>query len=191
MLYDIEGILLCMEKNEINLKQFFLCLLLSQDSDLKNELVSKWSKIESISDKEIQDLLDRQFIDDFRISKNQYAADNFLVRPDKFKELFTPPDAYEQLFDLYPDFVLIEGKGRYPSKAIGIRENNECRKLYMAYVGSVGKKKHDVVMEKTDKIISIWGGFAPMKFESYIVGKHWQSLDNMEGGNVTNNIREV
>lgn len=151
----------------INVEQYMFCMIL-KDNRI-HELYRYVNEISPFREEDLQDLEDKGYIAKF--AKDSTTSDNFMVT-DKFTSSIynlDPSQPGEDLLDLYPSFVNVEGK-RYPAKNV-IKEDflKEYYRKYGRYIG-----KHKEILELTKYGIS--KGLINMGLKKYIDSEFWESI---------------
>ncbi len=173
---------------EISEHQFLILFLIS-NKDEKNIIRYK-NTFKSFKIDELLDLIDRGYIEDFGIvrdNKQSFNIYDFLVT-DKFKEVVTidKDDAIEELLSVYPKWFEIKG-----IKVPAINYGDNVTKMY-----------HDVIKNnriKHQKIVSITKeyhekftkGLAQKKIEDYISGRMWILYEEALSGSGNNDLGTV
>lgn len=130
-------------------------------------------KISNFSKLEVQELVERGFIDFIGTATSKKTPDMYRVT-DKFSnEIFNHWTNFDQLKHIYPDRAVFEpGKPAVSLKSFD-RLEEEIAKIYEGSVRT--KKKHNRILELVD-----WGkktGRIKMGLQKFVFSKHWEMLE--------------
>lgn len=163
----------------------FLILWLIHTKDASN--ITKYKKsFQQFNTNEIIDLIERGFIDDFGLVKDNERTFNIydFIVTDKFAQVVTidEEDAYDEFVSVYPPWILIESKGIAGKKVPSI--TGDPYKLAKEYNKTI--KKNRLVHNDIIAIVKEYykeRKYAMEKIENCILNKRWilMKQENEEG----------
>jgi len=172
MISDINKYVAFLTSNNLTEHQF-LILWLVHTKDINNIALYK-RKFGSFNVDAIIDLIDRGWIDDFGLVKENtrsYNIYDFIVT-DKFTKVVVidEEDSYEELCKVYPGWMFIKGT-KYPAIT---GDPRIIAKHYFAY-----HKGNRLIHEEVLNITKTWferKEYAQEKIENYILNRRWNLL---------------
>lgn len=188
--YEVNDLVEFCVEHDINVKQFFFCILLLYDKKYSriegkaeisrplSKLYKYFKNVEKFSKEELQDLVDKGFLEQWG---KKFKPDSLEVT-DKFeKKWYGEKYKFNQFEEVYPNKTMIDGKeiaiNGYDDPPQMIRLYNSIVKTY---------KMHNRVMELTE-----WGrenNLINMNIKKYIASKQWENLKRAKdnGGSLDN-----
>lgn len=171
-------------ENSISEHQF-LILWLIHTKDLTN--ITKYKrKFERFDVDEILDLIERGFIDDFGLVKDNQRTFNIydFIVTDKFSQIVVidEDDAYNELVSVYPPWILISGPNTAPKKVPSITgDPYKLSKEYNKFIKQNRLVHNDIIV--TIKEYYKERKYAMEKIENCILNKRWilMKQENEEG----------
>jgi hypothetical protein len=172
MISDISKYVDFLTEHEISEHQFLL-LWLIHTKDIVN--IKKYKKVfKEFNTEAIVDLIDRGWIDDFGLVKDNmrtYNIYDFMVTETFTKAVIVDEeDAYEELKKVYPKWFNIGGN-RIP--AITGDPRLIAKEYWKCHKGN--KLIHQKIVEITKKALE--GKPPPVKIENYILNRMWELLE--------------
>lgn len=176
MINDIDKYVDFLTTNSINEHQF-LILWLVHTKDLAN--ISKYkAKFGNFNVGDINDLIDRHWIDDFGLIKNDQRTFNIydFIVTDKFTKivLIDEEDAYEELVQAYPKWLSIKGV-KFPTLT---GDPYKLAKEYQKYI-----KRNRLAHERVIRITTEYfkNKEPQVGIEKYILNRLWNLLEDEIG----------
>lgn len=199
MFDNSEQFITIMSKYKITANQFLLCYLLYTDEKVKGRFpvkdaekpmanLYKYSFSTPWTHREIEDLMQKGLlINKSRINtqtgKQEMDADMMQLSSSFTAEIFASWDAFDQLVELYPNFLELSNGVKFKTKACDLEKLEE---YYKKTVKS--KAAHERIIELT-----LWGKNHKQldtNFENYVKGRGWLALQELEKiyGNAIDNM---
>jgi hypothetical protein len=170
-------------KNNLSTNQFLLLYLLYHEKMIKDPNgklkytiagnIYKWlDKGKGWTEAEIEDLISKDYV--VSVAKGDYSIDQ-LVLTNKFVDIMfiSTGDAFEELLELYPPTVTIDGKG-FMLKACDLEA---CSKAYLKAIKN-SNRKHKEVLELIE--YGIENKLINIKIDKFIGGKIWEDLRRLK-----------
>lgn len=170
-------------KNDLSTNQFLLLYLLYREKMIKDPTgkfkytnvgnIYKWlDKGQGWTENEIIDLINKDYV--VSVAKGNFAIDQ-LILTSKFVDLMfiSSGDAFEEVLELYPPTVTINGKG-FMLKACDL---DECSKAYLKAIKN-SSRKHQEVLECIK--YGVDKGLINTKIDKFVSGRLWEDLRKMK-----------
>lgn len=170
-------------KNNLSTNQFLLLYLLYREKMIKDPTgkfkytnvgnIYKWlDKGQGWTENEIIDLINKDYV--VSVAKGNFAIDQ-LILTSKFVDLMfiSSGDAFEEVLELYPPTVTINGKG-FMLKACDLEE---CSKAYLKAIKN-SNRKHQEVLECIK--YGVEKGLINTKIDKFVSGRLWEDLRKMK-----------
>lgn len=175
MIYEIDKYTDFLCNAKINPTQFFICWLL-HNKDYKN--LKKYLELVGVFNKEdFKDLIDKGYLLNSNPNATSYDIINLFVTPEFAEYIIIEEDeAFEQLMEAYPDYVLVNGR-RFPAKGLKLDEEKGVRELY----GKIIKKNkflHFDIITITKEWKVATNNEATIKIDKYVVSRYWEQIRN-------------
>jgi hypothetical protein len=135
--------------------------------------IYKWlDKGSGWTEAEIENLISKDYV--VSVAKGDYSIDQ-LVLTNKFVDIMfiSTGDAFEELLELYPPTVTIDGKG-FMLKACDLEA---CSKAYLKAIKN-SNRKHKEVLELIE--YGIENKLINIKIDKFIGGKIWEDLRRLK-----------
>jgi hypothetical protein len=180
MIYEIDKFTDYLVKLQLTANQFFI-LWLIDNKDIKN--LEKYIKgIGKFDSEDMITLVDKGYLVNTNPNSSSFDLYSLAVTLE-FKEMVIEPEhAYDELLDVYPRYVEVQGK-KWPSTGLTFSEESMARDAYSKVI-----KKNRLLHIKILGLIKEWkeviGESAPFKVDKFITGKYWLELEESKIKNV-------
>jgi hypothetical protein len=153
---------------------YILWLLYTSD----NANIEKYIQVfGGFEEKDFKDLESKGLILHTNRNAGSYIASDIVVTLEFAEELakIDPDEAYEELFNVYPDHLLINGS-RVPAKTL---KHDEQQAVEKAYKKAISKSKflHVRVLAAVNKWKEENNGYAKIKIDKFVIGRYWETIE--------------
>lgn len=175
MIIDLSEFTNLIIKTKLTPNQLYICFLL-HEKDVGNVLLYT-SKIGFFDRKDIKHLIDNDYIYS-TIGEGQYKFLDLYTGP-KFTSLVTinEEEQGEEFWKEFPSWIIVEGR-RWSAKAAN--KEDIIKNYFKAIKGSVSL--HNQVMSKLRAWKEKNNGHATMNIKNFVGSRHWEALEDGEGG---------
>jgi len=181
MIYEIDKYTEFLCNYKITANQFYICwLLYTKDYTNLKKYVATFGKFE---EDEIKDLIERDFLVNTNPKATAYNVQCLFVTVDfADKIIIEPDDAFDELMEHYPKFVVVNGN-KYPATGLNWQDEKGLRE---AYGKEIKKNKflHNTVIELLKEWKEQNGGYALFKIDKFITSKYWKELKQAKENHV-------
>lgn len=162
-------------KHKITPTQLYILWLL-YTSDNTN--IEKYIKVfGGFNEQDFKDLEAKGLILHTNRNADSYIASDIVVTLEFTEELakIDPEEAYEELFNVYPAHLLINGN-RVPAKTLKWDEQAATEKAYKKAI-SKNKFLHIRVLAAVNKWKEENNGYAKIKIDKFVAGRYWEEIE--------------
>ena len=169
---DVKELTEVLIEHDLTIEQFYILLLLRDvskeggNNDVAKNYINKFGMF---SGHDIQALLDKDYVTDFN-SPGETFFYHFMANPIKTKSIFLDDDLFDELWNEYPPYLLIQNK-QIPSKSDGY---DEIKVVYLKMIRR-SLKTHEKVM-KALRFYKQSESFAKIKLMNFIKSKEWENI---------------
>lgn len=177
MIYEIDKYTDVLCKGKITPNQFYICWLLYTKDDVN---LQKYINMKGgLDTADLQDLIDKGFILNSNPKALAFSTANLFVSLE-FGELvlIESEDAWDELFNAYPAYLIVN-QNKIPAKTFTFTDERLAKE---AYTNILKKNKflHKRIIEAVEKYKEQNSGYATIKLDKFITGKHWEEIDKQD-----------
>lgn len=134
----------------------------------------------AFKEEEFKDLINKGLLLHVNRDALSYRTVDLVVTLEFAEELakIDPEDAYDELFDVYPAHLLINGN-RIPAKTLTFPDEKACRESYKKAI-SKDRFVHQKILAAVNKWKDQNNGYAKIKIDKFVAGKYWEEIDKQE-----------
>lgn len=167
-------------KYKINPTQIYILWLLYTEDE---KSIEKYIEVfGNFKEDDFKELVDKGLLIWTNRKAESYINKDLVVTLELVEELDKkdPRDAYDELFEMYPAWLVINGK-KIPSKTLTFSDEKSIIEAYGKII-SKGKFLHKKILALTNKYKEMNDGNAIVKIDKYVTGRLWEEIDK-EGDN--------
>lgn len=173
MIYEVDKFTDYLVDTQLTPTQFFICWLLER-RDLDN--LSKYLKgVGKFDGHDFQYLIDKGYLVNTDPNCKEFNASNLVVTLEFKEMLIDEDDAFEELLDIYPKYVAVDGR-RFPTTGLTLSDHLLAKQAYHSTI-----KNNKFLHIRIINTIKTWkdkiGEDAPFKIDKFITSRYWLELE--------------